>query len=239
MVELKTDYLLFDLDGTLVNSTAAVERNWHDTVNIHNSEYPNLIIDPVVFLQTSHGARTVDSFKKHFPYKKNDADAVAAFEFRIVDTYGHLAVEINGSTTLLSSLQEHFPTKWAIVTSGTRDLAYGWFNKLFGNLKFPKVFITADDVTEGKPNPEGYVAAFSKLCQLGNTAPESSTALVFEDAPTGIKAGVAGGFTVVGIASTFDKNTLLAAGASYVIKDLTSVSFQNDGHGIKVLLDVL
>lgn len=239
MVELKADYLLFDLDGTLVNSTAAVEKNWHDTVDVHNSEYPDLKIDPVVFLQSSHGARTVDSFKKHFPYKRHDADAVAAFEFGIVDKYGNLAVEIDGSSALLTSVQDQFPTKWAIVTSGTRDLAHGWFNMLFGTLNFPNVFITADDVTEGKPNPEGYIAGFSNLCKLGNTSPESSTALVFEDAPTGIKAGVAGGFTVVGIASTFDKETLLSAGASYVIKDMTSVSFQKDGVGIHVLLDVV
>ncbi|SGZ51319.1 CIC11C00000000900 [Sungouiella intermedia] len=239
MVEISVDYLLFDLDGTLVNSTAAVEKNWHDTVNVHNSEYPDLVIDPVTFLQVSHGSRTVDTFKRHFPYRSSDEVAVGKFEFDIVQKYGHLAQEIEGTSTLISSIEEQFPTRWAIVTSGTQDLAHGWFKKLFGNLSFPRVFITANDVTEGKPNPEGYLAAFHQLCQIGNTSPQSSTAVVFEDAPTGIRAGINGGFKVIGIASTFDKDVLLAAGATYVIKDMHSVTLKKNSQGIKLCLDVL
>lgn len=239
MVQIKTNYLLFDFDGTLVNSTPAVEKTWHNTVAEHNKQYPEAQIDPVQFLHTAHGARTVETFKKHFPYRDNDTDAVNAFEFGIVDNYGHLAVEINGSLELLAKLEQDAPTKWAIVTSGTRDLAHGWFRRLFSQFKKPLVFITANDVSKGKPDPEGYATAFTRLCELEQKSLNSSTAIIFEDAPTGVKAGVAGGFTVVGIASTFSKEALQAAGAKYIVRDMLKVSVQKDGEYISVELDVL
>lgn len=235
--QIVADYLLFDLDGTLVNSTPAVEKTWHDTVDLHNKQYPNQIIDPVVFLSSAHGARTVETFKKHFPYRPSDSAEVAEFEFGIVEKYGHLAVEVGGSLDLITELEKSHLTKWAIVTLGTRKLAHSWFPKLFGGFQKPDVFVTADDVVEGKPSPEGYLLAFSRLCEMNFTAPEKSTAVVFEDAPTGIKAGVAGGFTVVGITTTFDRDTLLKAGATYTIEDMLKLSLGEDGEKIKITLE--
>lgn len=59
MVKLTTNYLLFDLDGTLVNSTPAVEQTWHDVVEKHNKTYPANIIDQ----ETGHieASETVES----------------------------------------------------------------------------------------------------------------------------------------------------------------------------------
>lgn len=234
--QISADYLLFDLDGTLVNSTPAVEKTWHDTVDLHNKQHPDQIIDPVVFLSSAHGARTVETFKKHFPYRPSDSAEVAEFEFGIVDKYGHLAVEVKGTLGLFTELEKSHLTKWAIVTLGTRKLAHSWFPKLFSGFQKPSVFVTADDVVEGKPSPEGYLLAFKRLCETNGTAPENSTAVVFEDAPTGIKAGVAGGFTVTGITTTFDRETLVKAGATYTIEDMLKVLLEKDGDKVKIIL---
>lgn len=238
MVDIETDYLLFDLDGTLVNSTPAVEKTWHDTVERHNSQHPHNLIDPVEFLKSAHGARTVETFERRFPYMPRGEADVNEFEFQIVKNYGHLALEVSGTLPMLFTLEQKFATKWAIVTSGTRSLAHGWFEKLFGKFRKPTVFVTANDVTEGKPKPEGYLIAFNRLCAANGTSPQNSRAVVFEDAPTGIRAGVAGGFVVVGITTTFDKATLLEAGASYAIQDMLKVAFEEDGNAIKIKLDI-
>lgn len=239
MVKLTTNYLLFDLDGTLVNSTPAVEQTWHDVVEKHNKTYPANIIDPVEFLASAHGARTVESFLKHFPYRRNTPEEINDFEFGIVANYGHLAKAVDGVPVLLKILNDDFQNSWAIVTSGTKKLAHGWFEMLFKCYLKPPVFITANDVSNGKPDPEGYLAAFEQLNEKNATELQSTTAIVFEDAPTGIKAGVQGGFTVVGLATTFGKDVLTAAGASYVISDMSKLKLNRVNDSVQVELDIL
>lgn len=235
MPELRVNFLLFDLDGTLVNSNPAVEQIWSETVSAHNTLYPENVIDLKEFLHSSHGARTVETFKKWFPYRSADSEAIAAHEQRIVSEYGLLATEVPGATPLLQSVVNGFARSWAIVTSGTTPLATGWVKTLFGEALIPPVFVTADLVEKGKPDPEGYRKAFETLRCLNDT-PSSSTAVVFEDAPTGIAAGVAAGFPVIGLSTTFPRETLLAAGASYVIDDLTSVKLAKVGDLIVITI---
>jgi sugar-phosphatase len=79
---------------------------------------------------------------------------------------------------------------WAVVTSGDRRLAYA---RLGAAGLRPPVVVTADDVSVGKPDPEGYLLA-AKL--LGVPPPEC---VVVEDAPAGVEAGRRAGMSVVGI----------------------------------------
>lgn len=239
MVTISTDYLLYDLDGTLVNSTPSVEQTWADVIVEHNRLHPENTLDPVKFLEAAHGARTIETFKSKFPYKPTDPEYIGAFELGIVKNYGHLAEPVGGVPELLLSLNATLQNRWAIVTSGTRNLAHSWFGTLFTPENKPTVFITANDVTQGKPNPEGYLAAFERLCEENGTSPAISTAIVFEDAPTGIKAGVNGNFVVVGIATTFGKDALLAAGAKYVIQDMTKAKVSLVSGAVELQLDVL
>lgn len=225
---LKTNYLLFDLDGTLVNSTPSVEQNWYEVVDRHNKEHPELQIDPKEFLKSSHGSRTEETFKKFFPYRDASVEAISVFENGIVDGFGHLAIEVVGALNLLSNINNSHHNAWAIVTSGTKGLAYAWFEQLFSKtIEWPTVFITANDVSQGKPHPEGYKLAAELLHKASGSEGEYS-AIVFEDAPTGIRAGVSAGFTVVGISTTFSPDVLLDAGASYVIEDLSKVELGKD-----------
>lgn len=233
MPELNVNFLLFDLDGTLVNSTRAVEKTWEDTINAHNAAHPDAPIILEEFLHKSHGTRTQELFKTWFPYKGREKKDIAAFEAGIVSNYGLLAKEVNGASKLLTELtaSEEHAKSWAIVTSGTTALATGWIKTLFGDSRLPPVFVTADLVQRGKPDPEGYRKAYDQLREL-NKDDDNSTAVVFEDAPTGIAAGVAAGFPVIGIATTFPKEKLLAAGASYVVEDLTSLKLAKQGKSI-------
>lgn len=240
-VTINTDFLLFDLDGTLVNSNEAVEATWHDVIKAHNENQKELPpLDPVTFLKSSHGSRTSEIFKRYFPYFASSTEDVNDFEQGIVTNYGHFAKPVNGSTELLEQINRNHHEQWAIVTSGTFKLAHGWVEKVFPSVNKPTVFITANDVNDGKPNPEGYLKAFHTLVKSNNGTPEEKQAIVFEDAPTGIKAGVNGKFVVVGIATTFSKQVLLDAGATYVIEDLSQVRLINDNKGsIEISLNVL
>jgi sugar-phosphatase len=79
----------------------------------------------------------------------------------------------------------------------------------------PERLVTADDVTQGKPNPAPYLAGAALLC----LPPEDC--VVFEDAESGTKSGRAAGCTV--IATTFSHEAHLLAAAHYLIEDLTGV----------------
>jgi glycerol 3-phosphatase-1 len=83
----------------------------------------------------------------------------------------------------------------------------------------PENLVVAEDVKQGKPNPEGYKLGHSRLHLSKDAA-----ALVFEDAPAGVRAGKAAGFKVVALATTHEIEQLEAAGADWIVKDMQSVT---------------
>jgi glycerol 3-phosphatase-1 len=144
---------------------------------------------------------------------------VSYVEGLIPKEYGSDAVEIPGARNLLSALEES-RAPWGVVTSGTRALIDGWLGVL--KLTHPEVLVTAEDVELGKPDPRCYLLGRKKL-NLEN----SSSLVVLEDAPSGIKAGKAAGFTVIALTTTHKLEQLQEAGADVIVEDLRSISVKN------------
>jgi sugar-phosphatase len=84
--------------------------------------------------------------------------------------------------------------RWAIVTSATLELAERRLDA--AGIPRPGVMITAEDVTRGKPAPDGFALAAKRL------GFDAADCLVFEDAPAGIAAGEAAGADVMVITAT-------------------------------------
>ena len=103
-----------------------------------------------------------------------------------MDTEGLRAIP--GAAAALSALRED---RVAVVTSATRRTGGG--AAAAAGIEPPAVMVTAEDVTRGKPDPEGYLAAARRL------GVDPAEALVVEDAPPGIEAGRAAGAAVVGV----------------------------------------
>lgn len=144
---------------------------------------------------------------------------VRKLEGRIPQDSGQDAVEIPGARSLLLALEE-IGAKWMIVTSGTQPLVQGWLRIL--DLAEPFFIVTAEDVTQGKPDPACYNLGRAKL-----GLPASAPVLVFEDAPAGIRAGKVAGCMVVALATTHAMSYLIDAGADWVVQDLRSVKLEN------------
>jgi len=155
--------------------------------------------------------------KLYDPSKAN-WEYVSHAEGVIPEKYGADAVEIPGSRALLDQL-EHAGAPWAIVTSGTRPLVKGWLDVM--KLAHPKNIVTAEDVVNGKPDPACYQLGAKKL-QLQSSA----SVLVLEDAPAGVRAGKAAGFSVVALATTHSIDQLRDAGADWVVRDMRSVTLK-------------
>jgi sugar-phosphatase len=193
-----TQTLLFDLDGTLVDSRAVVERQWRRLCD-------RLGLDFAAVLAVLHGVRSADVIRAFAPDADVEAEAAALDAAEQEDTEGLLVVR--GAPEVLAALPAG---SWGIVTSGHRTLAQGRLRAV--GLPVPEVMVCGDEVTRGKPDPEGYLAAAGLL----GAAP--GACVVFEDAPAGVQAGLAAGMRVIGITTTHAAPAL--AGASAVIADL-------------------
>ena len=174
---------LFDMDGTILSSIAAAERVWGAWGRRHG-------LDLAEFLPTIHGMRTVETIRRlALPGVDPETEAVAITRLEMEDLDGVDAV--GGAAHFLGSLP---PDRWAIVTSAPRALALRRLEA--AALPLPTVLVTAEDVQVGKPAPDGYLLAASRLRALADNC------LVFEDAPAGITAAEAAGAAVVVVTAT-------------------------------------
>jgi sugar-phosphatase len=142
-----------------------------------------------------------------------EADIHAVTQQEREDTDG--IVEIAGARALLSSIPAN---RWAIVTSADEVLARNRIRA--AGLPMPSVLVTADDVVDGKPSPDGYLLAAQRL---GVAAKDC---LIFEDAPAGVAAGTAAGARVIAVASRLMEGLL---GNQAHIADWRAVSVRMDG----------
>ncbi|KAI7153659.1 HAD-like protein [Hortaea werneckii] len=217
--------LLFDMDGTIFDSTPAIVKYW---MNMGKE----IGVPGEKILETSHGRRSIDMLAILAPEKAN-WDFVCEAEGRIPKEYGADAVEIPGSRDLLESL-EKAGAPWAIVTSGTRPLVTGWLDVM--KLAQPKYMVTAEEVAKGKPDPACYRLGAKRLgfndghgkvqgeAQEDGKSVDASQFLVLEDAPAGVMAGKAAGYKVVALATTHAIHRLVEAGADWIVRDMRSVT---------------
>ncbi|WP_236700560.1 HAD-IA family hydrolase [Allosalinactinospora lopnorensis] len=206
---LLADALLFDMDGTLIDSTAAVEEAWSQW----GAEYgipPGRLAGVL-----GHGIPARQIAERLFPAAEVPA-AVARIERMEIDRVSGLVV-LPGVRELLAALPDG--GAWAIVTSCTRPLAEARLNAV--GLEAP-VLVTADDVARGKPDP----APFELGAKLVGAA--AARCVVFEDAPAGLAAGRAAGAATVGVSTT---HSALELDADVVVADLSAVSVGGDGDG--------
>lgn len=239
MASITVDVCLFDLDGTIIDSTFAAESAWKKLCSKYG-------VDPEEFFKHSHGSRTEEMLARFFPSLDNtDNAALKVLELSMANDYLDSVHLIPGAEKLLLSLdvdtKDNRPLvnrKWAIVTSGSPHIAFTWFKTILKKVGKPKVFITGFDVSKGKPDPEGYSKARDELCKLWDFVPSKVKTVVFEDAPVGIKAGKAIGAITIGITTSYNKQVLFAAGADYVVSDLTSVTVSKNTSTSGITLEI-
>jgi sugar-phosphatase len=192
--------VLFDMDGTLVDSTACVERVWRNWAMRRG-------VDVDALMAVAHGRQNPEVLQLVAPHLDVEAESAALVDEEERCREGIVAVA--GAAQLLSAL----PTdRWAIVTSAWQRLAE--IRLACAQLPVPPVLVTADDTPRSKPHPDGYLEAAARL------GAEPSECLVIEDAHAGIEAGRAAGMTVLGIATTFTRDEL---GCDFCIDDLRAI----------------
>lgn len=202
MTECRVSAVLFDLDGTLVDSTPVVERLWKEWADRHS-------LDVNSILAISHGRRAEETMRAIAPHLP-DIEEQAAARIRLEEEMLDGVVPLPGAQSLLSRIPPH---QWAVVTACPPVLAR---NRLrAAGLPCPGILVTGDDVRNGKPDPEGYLTAAGRL------GVPPAECLVVEDAPAGIEAGLAAGMRVLALATTHDTARLRG---HWVLPDLGGVT---------------
>jgi sugar-phosphatase len=188
---LRCKAILFDLDGVLVNSAELVERTWRVWAARHQ-------LDAEKVIAVAHGRRTIETVRIIAPQLNVDAEVAALESSEMITSEG--VYEIPGARELLEMLPSE---RWAVVTSGIRAVAE--FRIRYTGLPMPSVMICAEDLSRGKPDPEGYLTAALRLDQ------PPKNCIVIEDAPAGIEAAHNAGMRVIAIAATYPADQLQAA----------------------------
>ncbi|HWU28799.1 MAG TPA: HAD-IA family hydrolase [Microbacterium sp.] len=206
--------ILLDMDGTLVDSTAVVERLWLRWSQAHG-------LDPRRVLEVIHGRQGHQSMAILLPDRDhaiNLAENAEMLATETADVEG--VVEIPGAAGLLVALRD---APHAIVTSA--DVALMTARMHAAGLTAPAMTVTAESVSASKPDPEGFLLGARML------GIEPADCVVFEDSEAGVQAGLAAGMRVIGVGAHAH-----AHGATFVVDDLTHVQVRADEDGIELTL---
>lgn len=177
------DGVLFDMDGTLVDSDAAVERAWRGWAADNGLDRDEVL----AYAQGVPAASTVRRFRPELSDEQARRHVVAQLDRERADLDD--VAPAPGAHRALAAVRE-LGLRWAVVTSADRALA----SARLGHCAIrPPVLVTVDDVTRGKPDPQGYLIAADRL------ALEPSRCLVVEDSDAGVAAGRAAGARVASV----------------------------------------
>lgn len=175
--------VLFDMDGTLIDSQASFRRACTSWCSEHGVAADRMA-------EFMRGAPAAEGIRRIFPELSAASLAERAARFADLECADVTEVVVMPGAFLLLARLEALGLPWAIVTSAQRQLATL-------RLKVAGVaadtIVTLDDVTACKPDPEGYLLAARTL------GVEISRCLVVEDSVPGVAAGRAAGALVASL----------------------------------------
>jgi len=181
--------VLFDMDGTLIDSTAAVKRSWLQWAAERGLDE--------AFRAGNHGMPARQIVESLVP-----ADAVEVALARVLAIETAETADITvlpGAAELLLGIPE---THRAIVTSCARTLAAARISA--SGLAAPSVVVTIDDTGRGKPSPDPFLEGAARL------GVDPRECVVIEDAPAGLAAARAAGCATIGVVGTHGASELEA-----------------------------
>lgn len=193
--------VLFDLDGTLIDSTPAVERCWARWGQEEG-------LDPEL-LRGWHGQQAAQIVRRLVAPERFETSLCRLDALEVEDTEG--VVLLPGAAEALELLG---PLA-AIVTSCTPSVARARIAA--SGLRAPAVVVTAADVARGKPDPEPYLVGAQRL------GVDPRDCLVVEDAPSGLTSAGSAGCATLAVTTSHEEGEL---GADAVVPDLSAVTWE-------------
>lgn len=187
-VKRRYDAVIFDLDGTLVDTEPLHKRSWEIAVAELGRSMPDG--DYTLFFSGRPGRESCRDY-----FGMSVEEAIAATDLVTVRYWELAAGNVKPLPGLLSFLDRLDGVPKAVATSARRASALRMLGEIGVVERFDTI-VTADDITHGKPHPEIFLTAAARL------GVPADRCLVLEDAPAGLIAARAAGMTCVGITTT-------------------------------------
>ena len=204
---------LFDLDGTLVDSEPVHRAAWNSFFDSRGWQ-----ISDETYAAHIVGRRGADAFRSlDGPWRDEDPETLMAEVLTHQATVDAEPGRIPGAAELVRAVHRA-GVPIAVVTSALR----AWVDEALefvGVADLVSVVVSAEDVSAGKPDPEGYLAACERL------GVDPANVVAFEDSVSGVTAAASAGIArVVGVLTTSQADALRAAGAHHIIDDLLDLT---------------
>ncbi|KAK7468986.1 hypothetical protein VKT23_003482 [Stygiomarasmius scandens] len=141
------------------------------------------------------------------------------------------AASVDRSVRILPGVEKMIDSlplgRYAVATSGAKTYAYGCMTRV--GITPPPVTITADDkrLKAGKPAPDPFLLAAECLGY------DASDCVVFEDSPSGIRAGLASGATVIAVCTSHKRSQIENCGAHFIVENMECVKCEFEGGKLK------
>ncbi|MEY8488841.1 HAD-IA family hydrolase [uncultured Parabacteroides sp.] len=209
--------VLFDMDGVLYDSMRFHARAWYETATRHQ-----LISTPELFYlyEGRTGESTINElYQKTFQRDATDKEKKAIYEEKAVlfNQYND-GKAMQGAAEVLKAVKAFGLQTLVVTGSGQHSLLDKLEHTYPGYFKREKM-VTAFDVKLGKPHPEPYLMGLEKA------GVEAHEAIVVENAPMGVQAGVAAGiFTIAVNTGPLNDSVLLDAGADLLYPGMTALA---------------
>lgn len=211
--QLKVKAFLFDMDGVLFNSMPFHAISWCKAAK----EFGLELSEPQVYMNEGRtGASTINELTmKTFGREatEEEMEKIYARKSVIFNACG-VAEPMKGAAQLLNAIKER-GLKIVLVTGSGQKSLLDKLNRCFPGIFSPENMVTAFDVKYGKPNPEPYLIGLKKAGVQANEA------VVVENAPLGVRAGVAAGiFTIAVNTGPLPNEVLSGEGANVVFPSM-------------------
>ncbi|MEI7627252.1 MAG: HAD family phosphatase [Bacteroidota bacterium] len=201
--------IIFDLDGVIIDSNPAIIEFWSSWAIKEGFTLTDEMIREWVF-----GRRVTATIEGLFSHISDERK-------KEIEQDGYLFDQtmqpegIAGITQFIQGLTK-IPFTMGVATSSHHERMLQMLERV-GVADHFIHFVTAHDVSKGKPDPEPYL----KMAEKINLHP--SNCLVFEDANSGVQSAIAAGMQVIGIGNEVTKDELLLNGALEVIPNFSEI----------------
>lgn len=202
--------ILFDLDGTLVNTDVHHFQIWQELLADRGVTIDRQFYD--AHMVGHRNEAIVRDVLSDLPFEAG-MQLARHKEAKFRDRAAQME-RLTGLDRLLTWIEAR-SLATAVVTNAPRDNAELMLTALELSDRFDTL-VVSDELPHGKPHPLPYQTALERLA----IAPE--TAIAFEDTPLGIRSAVAAGVQTVGMATTHAPSVLQEAGAEFAIADFTA-----------------
>ena len=209
--------VLFDMDGVLFDSMKNHAKAWNKAMAMYGM---NLSEEEAFMHEGRTGASTINIVCMRERGCNADEEEIKKIYQTKSEIFNSLpkAEPMPGAYTLLNQVKESGLQPVLVTGSGQLSLLDN-LNHHFPGIFQKEFMVTAFDVKYGKPNPEPYLMGLKKA------GIEPNEAVVVENAPLGVKAGVAAGiFTIAVNTGPLPDSALLDEGANLLFGSMQELS---------------